>query len=762
MTLSTRKYRPHLFLLAIVAAAACSDRTSPTQPPHLSPQPPGKDISDGAHVASDGKLGNSDVFFLPPMVSNPVKATGYGDPFQAGLPVAFRITDQNTNTVIKNFVASVDLTNQFYSANWDTKASPIDLTHTYRINALIGSKIVAYADVLFGATGASLKNIDTDDFVGLVDGRTLPMKVRIEKGWDCLDKTSCVTQAVPNKIPSGQTVIVSTGGTLPNSAEFSPSGDGTWATNVDGSPITGPIVVTIQDVTSNFPESKGGCGNGLTLQLTQNHCVRITTDPAVRLTSRVRVGTCLANPGDDRQLLVKYDTDPNHQEAPRFLQDAPPPAACPVQIGSATIHSSNPLVRLAARVTDGVGRGLNWVLGVKPAYAFDTGVGGFVGIGDGFSLFAPAFPRRMLAGSGDGQQAAVGTQVANDLVVHFTFVHDVGEDPARADINGASLTCLALTKGSRFATVGTADGPTSSIPATSLGNGLYSCGRPFLSQDAGANQFKVTATGVPDAVLFDVGNDAIQLPGSVTFTATGTDQSQGGDDIVVINDINPFMESMTSANNQRLVRNLVSFTNDKPRSAGTKVWFDQAVDGLCNTRNDAGAPTFTCGQPGAFASFRQALIAGTIQSVVDVSSSDEASPLSNIPSDVKVIVLLAPQTNYTPNEINSLRRFGLDGGRIVLIGDNTVTVYANGLAAENDLLSQFNGYVQGLANSALLSGNNSPVGPAAIQASPITAGLTGLLFGGAGALQAVTDSYATPLIVLDGNVLMAVMPIFDT
>jgi hypothetical protein len=42
-----------------------------------------------------------------------------------------------------------------------------------------------------------------------------------------------------------------------------------------------------------------------------------------------------------------------------------------------------------------------------------------------------------------------------------------------------------------------------------------------LSQTAGANQFKVTMAGVPDAILFDVGNDAIQLPGSVTFTAQG-------------------------------------------------------------------------------------------------------------------------------------------------------------------------------------------------------------------------------------------------
>jgi len=522
MMLPKRRYFSHLLLLAMVAAAACTDRHSLTDPRSLQPQQPGKDISDGAHVDVNGHLGNSDVFFLPPMVKNPNQVAGYGDPFQPGLPVTFSITDQNTNAVVKTLVGAVDLTNQFYGANWDTKALVVDLSHIYRINVVIGTRKVAYADVKFGINGASLKNLDTDDFVGLVDGRTLPIKVRIEQGWDCLDKTSCVTQAVSNTIPAGQTVIVSTGGTLPNSVEFTPSGNGTWATNVDGTPIVGPIVVTIQDVTNVVT---GGCGNGLNVQLSQNQCIRITTDPAVKLTSRVRVGICFANLGDDRQLLLKYNTDPSHLEAPRFLENAPPPVACPPVIGSTTIHSSNPLVRFAATITSRIGRGVNWALGVKPAYAFDAGGGGFIGVGDGFSLFAPAFPTRMTASAGDAQQAVIGTQVASELVVHYQFVHDVGEDATRADIAGASLTCQALTSGSGFATapIGTADGPTltSSISATPLGNGLYSCGRPFLSQTAGANQFKVTAPGVPDAILFDVGNDAIQLPGSVTFTATG-------------------------------------------------------------------------------------------------------------------------------------------------------------------------------------------------------------------------------------------------
>src|SRR5580765_4974876 len=121
----TRRYLP-LLLLAALSVTACSDRNRITDPRNLVPQQPGKEIVDGNHG------GNTDVFFLPPIVGNPSKATGYGDPFQPGLPVSFVITDQNTNGVVKTITppnVAVDLTNQFYSANWKTKDTPIDLTH---------------------------------------------------------------------------------------------------------------------------------------------------------------------------------------------------------------------------------------------------------------------------------------------------------------------------------------------------------------------------------------------------------------------------------------------------------------------------------------------------------------------------------------------------------------------------------------------------------------------------------------------------------
>lgn len=549
----TRRYLP-LLLLAASGVTACSDRNT-TDPRRLLPTQPGKEIVDGNHG------GNTDVFFLPPIVGNPSKAPGYGDPFQPGLPVSFVITDLQTNGVVKTIPSSnvgVDLTNQFYTANWKTKDTPIDLTHQYRITVAVGNKALAHADVIFGANASSLKNVDTNDFITLVDGQTLPIKVRIERGWDCQDKTSCVTAVVGTTIPSGQTVTVTTGGTLPNSVQFTSTTAGVWATNVDGSPLTVPVVVTIQDVSSLHPASAGGCANGLGLRLSQNHCIQITTDPQIRLASPAKIGACLANPGDDRQLFVKYSMDPSHPEPTRFLQDAPPPDNCPPpQIGAA-IRSSNPLVRFAGNTLSYLGRGLNWVVGVHDAYAFDTGMGGIIPSGDGFSFISPAFPEQMTVSGGDGQQAFTGGQTTNELVVHLGYVHDVGEGGLSPDVLGASVTCQALTAGASFTA-----SHSSSIPATDLGNGRYSCGRPFVSQTAGPNQFKVTADGLLDVVLFDASEgESVSLAGSVTFSEQGVVSPIAG---VAINDTINQLANL-QVGDQPVLNAVVTLTNGSEAS----------------------------------------------------------------------------------------------------------------------------------------------------------------------------------------------------
>jgi len=76
----------------------------------------------------------------------------------------------------------LDATNQLYPVNWDTKASALNLDKYYRIQVFVGTRLLGFADVDSVAMGSGLKNTETNKYITLVDGRTLPIKVRIEKG----------------------------------------------------------------------------------------------------------------------------------------------------------------------------------------------------------------------------------------------------------------------------------------------------------------------------------------------------------------------------------------------------------------------------------------------------------------------------------------------------------------------------------------------------------------------------------------------------
>src|ERR1041384_7370379 len=187
----------------------CQDASGPTAPGAartIVPRDMSATISDGAH-----NNGNDDVFFLPPLVSNPNKQPGYGDAFAPGLPVSFRIRNMSvTGTPIvtefgpKNVTSSAEI----YQANWDTKASNLSPANTYRIEVVINSKTLAFADVKVGANSSDLKNVNTNEFITLVNGSTLPIRVRIEKSWNCVNHNSCVTEVVPPTIPDGQKVVL--------------------------------------------------------------------------------------------------------------------------------------------------------------------------------------------------------------------------------------------------------------------------------------------------------------------------------------------------------------------------------------------------------------------------------------------------------------------------------------------------------------------------------------------------------------------------
>jgi len=498
-------------LLALLFAAACSDNITPTRP---TPQGPNSTIFDGAHS------GNKNVFFLPPIVPNPVNQTGYGGTPQAGLPVAFRIVcvgcaSDGKNTPVTTLTPT--FATDHYEANWDTKAVALDASKTYRIEVRVGSQALAFADVDVVDNGSELKKVDTQDFIALLDGRTLPIKVRIQQGVTFCTSVNCASDIVPASTPVDQPYIVETADGL-NGAAFR----GKW--NTAGI----PAIVTIQDITSQVSDGKTGCNLGLaTVKLTIEHCVRVSTDPAVIVAddpavdqinqNTVVVNTCIFNPGDTRQLLLKYDVN----EAPIFLRDAPPPIACPP--GYASVNpSTNPLLRLASRV----GGFLSDVFGPKNAYAIDLGAGGAFDAGSGFSVFGVSFPANLVKVAGDSQTTTASTAVATDpqvqlLAAHVHEVIELAEAANTAAVTGATITCT-ITMGA-----GSINGSSTGTTTVSTNaNGVATCPQWVLGP--GLNKLTVTATGF-GADLFSLGNlaEPAQLSNSYTFVATGTIQATG-------------------------------------------------------------------------------------------------------------------------------------------------------------------------------------------------------------------------------------------
>ena len=156
-------------VVAIVASlitAGCADQaTAPT------PRSPAYVISDGAHSG-----GNPHFFFLPPMVRQPT----YSGTFDGSLSPVVEITQGASSLVSLN--TTIDLSTETYQANWHAGDYDLDPALTYRISVLVGAQVLGFADVDVVSRGSELKDVATGDYIGLVDGRTLPIKFRIEQG----------------------------------------------------------------------------------------------------------------------------------------------------------------------------------------------------------------------------------------------------------------------------------------------------------------------------------------------------------------------------------------------------------------------------------------------------------------------------------------------------------------------------------------------------------------------------------------------------
>jgi hypothetical protein len=158
-----RHWRRRLAIATLVSLAACAAPERLVEPPSFA-------ISDAAHG------GSGHFYFLPPLVPHPSPA-GEFDPT---LTPIVRVSANGEP--VADLPATLSSAGEHYHANWHTNRAGLDARVTYRLTVLAEGVTLGFADVVVLPNGKGLKNVNTGEYVGLVDGRTLPIKFRIEKG----------------------------------------------------------------------------------------------------------------------------------------------------------------------------------------------------------------------------------------------------------------------------------------------------------------------------------------------------------------------------------------------------------------------------------------------------------------------------------------------------------------------------------------------------------------------------------------------------
>jgi Tol biopolymer transport system component len=178
-----------LVTLAAAGLTGCADQdptgTDLTTTTEGSGSPaPSFAISDGAHS------GNPHFFFLPSLVPDP-SPTGTFDPAVAPTVVICALSGSACGSTIATYttttgpggeVVTLQAAQEQYLVNWKTDEFALSDAVNYRIQVLVGQVLLGFADVDIAKHASEFKNPNTGDPIGLINGRTLPIKFRIETG----------------------------------------------------------------------------------------------------------------------------------------------------------------------------------------------------------------------------------------------------------------------------------------------------------------------------------------------------------------------------------------------------------------------------------------------------------------------------------------------------------------------------------------------------------------------------------------------------
>lgn len=491
--------RRALLLPVLAFIAACQGGES-TQPVKVFPTPPAFLIQDGNNAG-----GNPDFFFLPPMVGNPGGNANYGDnAFNGSLDAKVRIVALPSNAVVLPPTSAL-VQGEQYHLNWKVPVSAV--TH-YRITVEVGSTVLGTADLQTAANSSQLKNVNTNEYIPIPDGRTLPIKFRIEEYALC---------ATPGVGPCGsETINLVNGGDVTTKL---PETDGFSGVEIPPQGGTGQTsTITVEPCDDLNPRE--------TDLPTYGPCLRITADPPLAegalSAEAATVFICDISPFTSSLTPEQKERITLHRfDEPSTMAALPHAHGCEQTVGAAGSLKGF-FSNLARGEIRSAGRQLVAMVAPKPLYAsmmLDVGAGGLT---EDFSDFQFALPAKLAISAGDGQLAAPGVLPIQPQVV----VTDLGGDPvlgARVRFADTPADCAALADG--VGTMTNAAGHASTSWTIVDGpNWLAACGRGLAGTD-----FSGPRTGDdPFQPLSDHFGDAVDGPavpvvtGSVTFAATGT------------------------------------------------------------------------------------------------------------------------------------------------------------------------------------------------------------------------------------------------
>src|SRR5438876_4384698 len=444
-----------LACLAVLLLTACSDQ-QPLQPPAGSR--PSALIMDGAHHG-----GNPDFFFLPPLAADPTGGPNFdagkfkpnraptaevcrlsGDPASGAVDCA---TDIQGQPVLVFGPKPMTLAVEQYQVTWDTKSPTLlDASKFYRIIVRGAPRGTMLGLLDVDPVTGGLKDVKTGEVVQFQDGRTLPIKVRIEQGAFGVTNPDHVEQVVTNHIttPTG-TVDVTT-----NTGFAGARLVDNWLPPAAVAAGIDRVILIIERVPVNNAVTATSCLKSGFKEL--EGCYRFRTDPDLHpygeFNATVIAGVCFEQPVHTDTPFEMFRREEAGEQALVRLEDidapilncatfspTPPPA-----VGVSPGARSGRLLGLASAGLRALLGRMGRALAPHSLHAVDLGAGGRT---NAFSFFGWARRATLTkAAATDNQVTLIGTKVLTDPTVCLTTLH-----PATRPLVGEPVTFTVAAGG---------------------------------------------------------------------------------------------------------------------------------------------------------------------------------------------------------------------------------------------------------------------------------------------------------------------------